>query len=63
MKVAVRLFQQSKMFGQRASSHTVCKRLPFTIFFRSLKFSPSVTRTRIHDGIGCGVIGAELLTA
>jgi hypothetical protein len=28
MNVAVRLFQHSPMFGQRASSHTVCKFSP-----------------------------------
>ena len=55
MKVAVRRFQQSKMFGQRASSHTVCRRLPLTICLSSLKFSPSVTRMRIHEGMGAGV--------
>ena len=63
MNVAVFRFQQSKMFGQRASSQTVCRRRPWTICFSSLKFSPSVTRTRIHSGIGAGRRDSVVLTA
>ena len=49
--VQERRFQQSKMLGQRASSHTVCRRRPCTICFSSLKLPPSVARIRIHSGI------------
>jgi hypothetical protein len=36
MKVAVRLFQHSPMFGQRASSQTVCSPKPRMVSFMSL---------------------------
>jgi hypothetical protein len=36
MKVAVRLFQHSPMFGHRASSQTVCSLRPRMVSFMSL---------------------------
>ena len=63
MKVAVPRLQQSKMFGQRASSHTVWSRRSATSDFSSLKRSPSLTLTRIHAGMGAGTSGVDSLTA
>src|SRR4029079_17035892 len=58
MKVAVPLPKHSAMFGQEASSHTVCSFCSRRIFLMSEKREFGLAaRTRIHAGFGNGVRG------
>ena len=53
MNVAVRLFQHSPMFGQRASSHTVWRFRPRIVSLMSRYTSPPGTRALSHSGRPC----------
>jgi hypothetical protein len=50
-KVASRSSQHSKMLGQAASWHTVCKPSPLTIECSSVKAGPILAVVRIHSGL------------
>ena len=49
-KVASRSSQHSKMFGQPASSHTVCRPSRFTSDLSSVYSGPIFARVLIHGG-------------
>src|SRR6266566_7734212 len=49
-KVASRSSQHSKMFGQPASSHTVCRPSRWTRFFSARYSGPVRSRVLIHGG-------------
>src|SRR5579864_4397440 len=53
IKVAVRWFQHSPMFGHCADSQTVCRPRPRASFFKLWKFSPTGALARSHSGFGC----------
>ena len=61
MKVAVPWPKHSPMFGQEASSHTVCSFASRRIFLISVKRSPPPARTRIHSGLRRGSAGTTLI--
>src|SRR4051812_49314981 len=62
MKVAVPWPKHSPMFGQDASSHTVCSFASRRIFLISVKRSPPPARTRIHSGLRKAVDAGTTLT-
>src|SRR5471032_3209448 len=49
------------MFGQEASSQTVCRCASRRIFLISVKGSPPPARTRIHSGLRKGSEGTTLI--
>ncbi len=60
MNVAVPLPKHSPMFGQDASSHTVCRLCSRRIFLISEKRGDDGARTRIHSGF-CSARAATTL--
>ena len=61
MNVAVPLPKHSPMFGQDASSHTVCKPCARNTCLTALKRWPSPSRTLIHAGFFRRSAGTTLI--